>query len=48
MIRWGWPPSEFWAMSPQEFWRIASWHSRPKKVGDLTMEEFEELREMLH
>jgi hypothetical protein len=40
-------PSEFWAMSPQEFWAIAEARRPPEKIGNLSADQFEELRALL-
>lgn len=34
-------------MSPQEFWAIAEARTPPKRIGNLTVPEFEELRDAL-
>jgi hypothetical protein len=45
---WNIAPSEFWRMSPQEFWVLEEQRRPPEKVGDFTVNEFEDMMAELH
>jgi len=40
-------PSEFWELSPTEFWLIYESKLPPKKIGGMSVEQVDELTEML-